>query len=493
MTDSPLIAAIYARQSHGKTASITQQIDESRAAAEEEGWPVVTVFQDGSSASRFSTKSRAGWEQLLTDLDARRFGVLVLWESSRGDRRLSTWAAMLELARDRDVRIYVVTHERLYDLNNARDWKALAEDGTDSAYESEKTSLRSRRNTAALAKSGRPHGMVAYGYKRVRQFDDRGRMVDSRDELVEEEAALIRDAARRLLRGESMRSIVKSFNEQGRPSPKGKEWSSTQLRQVMLRDRNAGLRTHRGVVVGKAAWDPIYDQGTHDRVVATLTDPTRLVGQSDKGATRKHLLSGLALCGRCGGPMRATPGTVHRGKTIAPRYQCKGCMKVARKQDLVDELVEGAAVLRLQEPDTLRALASGQPERAAELTKLIADAAAQLDRAVDKLADGVWTEAQVDRLNARLLPQIETWRTERAGCAPHDGLLDLIGEDARSRWDDAPLDMKRVALSLLMRVTVLPAGPGKRFDPDAVVDSGAGIEWADMLRIEWQVGAITPR
>ena len=56
-----------------------------------------------------------------------------------------------------------------------------------SAYESEKTSLRSKRATDAMARSGRPHGMVAYGYKRTRVFDDAGRMVDSRDVLVPEQ------------------------------------------------------------------------------------------------------------------------------------------------------------------------------------------------------------------------------------------------------------------------------------------------------------------
>ena len=38
------------------------------------------------SASRFATRERKDWARLLADLAAGRFGVLMLWEASRGDR-----------------------------------------------------------------------------------------------------------------------------------------------------------------------------------------------------------------------------------------------------------------------------------------------------------------------------------------------------------------------------------------------------------------------
>lgn len=488
VADLAEVAVIYARQSKDKRTSIDQQITVARTVTDDNGWTLGGVYSDGVSASRFATKGRADWTRLLGDLRANRFGVLILWETSRGDRDLPSWVTLLAECRERGVLIYVVTAERLYDCRIARDWKTLVEDGTDSAYESEKTSMRSKRNTDALAKAGRPHGMVAYGYKRVRTFDEAGRMVDSRDELLEEQADVIRETARRLFAGESLRSITKSLNERGVPSPKGGAWSSTQLRQVMLRDRNAGLRRHRGKVIGKAAWPPVYDEGTHDRVVARLTDPTRTIGESNKGATRKHLLSGLARCGRCGGPMRATPGTVHRGKTMPPRYQCADCLRVARKKSSLDQVVETLIVARLKQPDALRALAIGDPGRAEELTKLIADAEAQMARAVDKQLAGTWTEAQVDRLNAGLIPKIDTWKTERASCAPQEGLLDLLGPEAERRWAEAPLDVKRAVVDLLMTLTVLPSGSGRRFNPENVVflEEGRVAEVDGQVRIEWK-------
>jgi site-specific DNA recombinase len=78
-------------------------------------------------------------------------GVLWLWESSRGDRKLSSWAAMLETCREHKVGIYVVTHRRLYDMVNGREWKTLAEDRVDSQAESDKTSEWTRQAAWRLA------------------------------------------------------------------------------------------------------------------------------------------------------------------------------------------------------------------------------------------------------------------------------------------------------------------------------------------------------
>ena len=94
MVATPAItqAAIYARVSQDrlKTArSVAEQEAECRAACEAQGWPVAAVYRDSDrSASRFATKPREQWERLVADLADGRFGVLVLWEPSRGTREL---------------------------------------------------------------------------------------------------------------------------------------------------------------------------------------------------------------------------------------------------------------------------------------------------------------------------------------------------------------------------------------------------------------------
>ena len=51
-------------------------------------------------------------------------------------------------------------------MANGRDWRNLAEDGVDSGYESEKTSIRVRRTVAAKMQAGEPFGHCPYGYER---------------------------------------------------------------------------------------------------------------------------------------------------------------------------------------------------------------------------------------------------------------------------------------------------------------------------------------
>ena len=107
------------------------------------------------SASRYAHKARTDWPKLLDDVQHDRAGIIWLWESSRGERRASTWLALLEDCRDHGTRIYVETHGRLYDMANPRDWRTLAEDGTDSEYES-------AQDLAAVS-PGRPPARAAAG------------------------------------------------------------------------------------------------------------------------------------------------------------------------------------------------------------------------------------------------------------------------------------------------------------------------------------------
>src|ERR1700745_735021 len=105
-------AAVYSRVSDSKgnkgereARSIEEQADECRADAARLGWKVIEYSDADRSASRFSTAERPGWERLLTDLSAGRLDAIVIWKTSRGDRKLATWAALLDTCRARRVLI----------------------------------------------------------------------------------------------------------------------------------------------------------------------------------------------------------------------------------------------------------------------------------------------------------------------------------------------------------------------------------------------------
>ena len=70
----------------------------------EQGWTLDeahAIEDDGRSASRFASLERERWPDVLRAIDRGEVDVLLLWESSRGDRQPASWAELLDLLRDR--------------------------------------------------------------------------------------------------------------------------------------------------------------------------------------------------------------------------------------------------------------------------------------------------------------------------------------------------------------------------------------------------------
>src|SRR6266540_1915764 len=49
-------------------------------------------------------------------------------------------------------------------------------------------------------------------------------------------------------------------------TPTGKPFHTTTLRRVLTNPRMAGLRVHRGEVIGEASWEPVISRGDFERL-----------------------------------------------------------------------------------------------------------------------------------------------------------------------------------------------------------------------------------
>src|SRR5215472_10671863 len=183
-------AGLYQRVSDGTDKSVAEQNKANEESAAGFGWDTVT-FSDAVSASRFSNKARPGWASLTAAVAAGRFAYVVLWEVSRADRKLATWAAFLDACRETDTRIYVTARERLYDLANGYDYRELAAEGLDAAFESEKISRRVRRGIAPVIENGEPYGRIPYGYRRTYTREEGRRRPLPHQEAHPEEAPVV--------------------------------------------------------------------------------------------------------------------------------------------------------------------------------------------------------------------------------------------------------------------------------------------------------------
>lgn len=453
-------AAIYTRISkdtEGTELGVQRQEQDCRREAERRSWDVVQVYTDNDvSATR--SKVRPEYQRMIRDIESGHIQAVVVWAVDRLTRTPRELEDIIDLADKRG--LVFANVGGTIDLGTPEGRAMARQMGVFARLEVENQAKRLRRKFQEKAEKGEPHGYSPYGYTRV----------NGRDVPKDEEAEIVRECARRILARESLRSVCADLNQRGIPGPKSDRWNTTILRQILLRPSNAGLRTHRGNIVGPATTVPIIDQDTHAQLVALLTDPTRR--DNHAGPTPKYLLAGIARCGLCGGRMRRTVGRVEKGKRQPPAYQCSECFRVRRRQDLVDEVVEGVIVARLSRPDAFDLFATGDSKVVDECRQEIAGIDAKLETAADQFAEDIITAAQLRRITAGLRERREKVVRRMEAAKPRNVLRDVAGPLAAERWAALPMSAKREAVEMLLRVTVLASGPGRRFDPTLVQ-----IEW----------------
>jgi DNA invertase Pin-like site-specific DNA recombinase len=300
-------AAIYVRISRdpsGQEAGVKRQEADCRKLASDRGWDVVARFPD-NDRSATSGKKRPGWEALLAAIEADQIDALVAYSSSRMYRRLADLGRLLDLLKTRPrFRIATVKSGQI-DLSSA-DGRMLANilasvDEAEVDRMRERVSRARKQRTASGLDAGgsRPFGYEALPTGPPRVKDGKPRL-QLTGEVVPEEAVLIRDAAARLLNGESIRSVLRDWDERGIRTPRGGAWRSPGLRHMLRNPRLIGVHPETGE---RAAWKPILDRRTHDALVELYADPTRL--RSRRGG--RWALTGLLFCSICGGRLTGRP------------------------------------------------------------------------------------------------------------------------------------------------------------------------------------------
>lgn len=470
-------AGVYARQSHGSTKSIGEQDAACVADIEAQGWRVVQHYADTTSASRYARQGRPGHGQLLADIEAGKLDVVVVWEPSRGDRTLATWAAFLELCRERGVLIRVTDHHTTYDMTRPRDWRTLAEDGVDSGYESEKIRQRVLRATKATAQAGRPSGgTVPYGYRR--RYHPVTRELEAQ-EPHPQHAPIVAEIVSRIADGQTIAAVTADLNARKVPppgavngaKPGSKRWYPARVRDIACNELYVGVRRHNGDRY-PAVWPAIVDP---ERFWAAKRVLDSRAGQGWRSARAEHLLTSVVHCGVCGSGLA---GARFRDR-LGDRYGCraKGCVYVPA--DELEELVLAYVLGRLARRDVYRQLRRAGQDADRELSAARADAAALRARL------GEWQQAarrgevtpdsfaEIERgLRADIAAADQ--RAERAGVPPAVRALAGAGEELPARWAAMPLAAQRDVVGALVSVTV---GRGRR---------GVRVPVAERVSIEWK-------
>jgi len=446
---------------------VERQRKDCEALARLKGWHVGETYCDNDrSATRKNGQAadRPEWRRLLADIEAGRIGAVVAWDIDRLARD-PLEAEQFFLLCERAGMHRVATPADDVDISTGEGIMLARIKGAVAAEEVRKMSRRIRAKKFELAEAGLPSG----GGPRRFGFEPDGITVR------EEEAAILREAAARVLAGRSLGVLCRELTEKGVPTPQGGPWRQTSIRRALLRPSTAGLREHRGAILGEAVWPAIIPRAEWETVCAILNDPTR---KPLAGNRRTRLLTGILACGACGTKMTATSGGTRRGGE--PRYQCAsangGCGRVGVAGRHIEPLVIGAVREALASDEFVAAYRDalhGDDSDAEALTATVTGCEAKLKElaglwAADELSKAEWMTARTT-VEARLEAARAALSARQIRRSPLEGLTGPGVFD--ERWPDLSHDEQRALLAdLIERVEVFPARSrgGRTFDPGRV-------------------------
>src|ERR1700686_2620459 len=199
---APTSAAIYARISHdpaGERPGVQRQEADCLQEAKRRGWSIAQVYVDDDLSAFNPSKPRPEYQRLLNDIQLGSRAGVMIWRLDRLHRQPCELEEFIVLCDKHQVALATVTGDVNLATSQgrllARAWGAFA------AHECDVRIERQERANLERARSGIMGGRYrTYGYK------DDGRTV------MAAEAAVIKEAAVRILSGASLRSICADLN-----------------------------------------------------------------------------------------------------------------------------------------------------------------------------------------------------------------------------------------------------------------------------------------
>ena len=451
-----IAAVIYCRISLSRDGDTTKVEDQARICrdiATAKGWEIAAgcgypeqngVYTDNSKSAWQKNRKRAAWDQMLRDVEAGKFGAIIVYHGDRMVRRPQDLGKLLDLSENKGIRLASPGGEYDLDKDKMILWiqAAFAENESDRTSQRRKSQYERWRREGKVRPGGR--GGRAYGFT-------------TKDAVVPAEADLIRAAAQRILSGEGTSQVARWLNETGAVTPAGRPFTHGTVRKMLSRARYAGLMPDGS---STASWEPVLERATWESVAAVLND--RAAGFGYVTNARKYLLSGIATCGVCGSGLQLRAESRQR-PGAKDGYGCvrSGCRKVQRNITLLDGYVTAMLIEWLtRAPD---ARIPDTPGLAAEFASLT-QARAEIEAALADHTRGKLTAllARLDSVDKRLAEL-----REMAGDNARGRLLITHAGITGEEFAALPLSVRRSLVSAAFEITVLPAskrGPGFNTD-----------------------------
>lgn len=459
----------------GDEHGVESQERKGRLLAEQLGWGVleVVIENDTSAYKRKKIRTpsgrmelrtiRPGFRHIIEMLESGQADGYIALDLDRSVRDPRDLEDLVDVVEQRVPRIPVRSVTGSLRLDNDADITMARVMVAIANKSSRDTSRRVKDRHEDLAKAGTYAGGGArrYGYER------------DGSTVIEAEAAVLREAANRILAGESASSICTDLDRRGIKPVKAKAWSSKALIDMLRGGRVYGLRVFRGEVVGPAAWPAVVDPELRVDILAQLERNARGKGQT----VLKYWCNQLVWCGRCQQPL---VGRWEQNRRRSHSYWCSyvngnsGCGRILINGPGVETEVEAQTLAYLARPDVVKALTDGVGKVAVAETKRLLkddeDALRDLARAHGnkQISLAEWLEAR-----APIEARIKTYTGALRAVLPAPVRQVLGARDHATAWKGLNPENRRELVRALLELggykgwEIAPADPTKRRAFDA--------------------------
>ena len=459
-------AAIYCRISkdrEGAGLGVQRQEQDCREVAQKLGWEVAYVLVD-NDISAYSGKLRPKYRELLEVMKSGAIKGVIAWHTDRLHRSPIELEEYIDVSEKQGVTTQTAKAGEI-DLSTPSGRAVARTLGAWARYESEHKSDRITRKKLELAQTGAfSGGPVPYGWKRVKGVPV----------IVEADAKEIRQAISATISGESIGSIVRDLNDRGILTRRGQKWTSTAVRNMLLRPTHAGLSAYRGEIVGKSTFPAIITEDQWRTVTAIVTNPDR---RTQTDIRVKHLLAGILRCGTCGAPMQTSSRAKGGDPDSRFYYKCRtrGPGHAFQTAGPVEDLITDMVIARLEAPGVIARLSGPQnQDRQHELQSSAVALRGRLDEAAHSFADGLITAKQMESITSRVKGKLEEVDRDLAAAARASVVPVSAAGNVRAWWESAGMERQRAVINALMTPTVATIGKSapRVFDPERI-----HIEW----------------
>lgn len=332
-------AVLYLRYSSDKQTE--QSIEGQQRVCEDfcrrEGYEIVDKYIDRATSAFKNTKKRSEFLRMITEAENGLWDAVVVYSMDRFSRNRLDALAYKNKLNQAGVRVISAT-ENISDKPEGVILESVLEAMAE-YYSLELSQKITRGMRESALKANSTGGQLPLGY----------RIENKKYVVVEEEAAIVREAFDLYVTGHGIKEIIRIFNEKGYRTAKGAEFSYSSFNKMFSNEKYVGIYTYDGIRV-ENGMPAIISQEVFD--AAQLRREANRHAPAQSKAKEPYLLSGKLFCGHCGSAMVADcttkpNGTVYRYYTCSAHKRGGKCTKKQVSKEWLERTIVTETIKQL--------------------------------------------------------------------------------------------------------------------------------------------------